>query len=81
MWILLVRPALICKRTLKRYFDPSIPSAEVKPTQISKVRDHMRRIRKTDIQVNTALQLSLMGLTLINPLLPIPTTTGLAALQ
>jgi hypothetical protein len=34
-----------------------------------------------DRQVNTALQLCLMGLTLINPLLPIPTTTSLTALQ
>lgn len=25
------------QRTLKRYFDPTMPSAEVKPTQISKV--------------------------------------------
>lgn len=27
----------LMQRTLRRYFDPSIPSAEVKPTQISKV--------------------------------------------
>ncbi|WVR06079.1 hypothetical protein IAU60_003107 [Kwoniella sp. DSM 27419] len=42
-------------RTLKRYFDVSIPSAEVKPTQISKI--------------NTALQLLLMGLTTVSPLI------------
>ncbi|WOO76691.1 Cardiolipin synthase (CMP-forming) [Vanrija pseudolonga] len=41
-------------RTLKRYFDVSMPSAEVQPTQISKI--------------NTALQLLLMGITTISPM-------------
>ncbi|CAD6575355.1 MAG: hypothetical protein TREMPRED_001362, partial [Tremellales sp. Tagirdzhanova-0007] len=50
-------------RTLRRYFDPSIPSAEVKPTQISKV--------------NTLLQLLLMGLTTVSPLASFDTTTPL----
>lgn len=54
-------------RTLTRYFDPSIPSAEVKPTQISKI--------------NTALQLMLMGLTTISPLLDFSVGGGLAVLQ
>ncbi|KAI9638209.1 CDP-alcohol phosphatidyltransferase-domain-containing protein, partial [Dioszegia hungarica] len=54
-------------RTLRRYFDPSLPSAEVKPTQISKV--------------NTALQLVLMGVTTISPLIPFPIASGLSALQ
>ncbi|EIW69801.1 hypothetical protein TREMEDRAFT_17798, partial [Tremella mesenterica DSM 1558] len=54
-------------RTLQRYFDPSIPSAEVKPTQISKV--------------NTALQLILMGLTVLAPLLPMEIETPLMILQ
>ncbi|CAG8595523.1 24748_t:CDS:2, partial [Cetraspora pellucida] len=40
-------------KTLSRYFDISIPSAEVRPTLISKV--------------NTALQLALMGTTLSSP--------------
>ncbi|WRT64370.1 uncharacterized protein IL334_001302 [Kwoniella shivajii] len=54
-------------RTLKRYFDVSIPSAEVKPTQISKI--------------NTALQLLLMGLTTVSPLLGYSTAAPLQALQ
>jgi len=43
-------------KTLQRYWDFSIPSAEVRPTYISKV--------------NTALQLLLMGATTVSPLLP-----------
>ncbi|KAI0262545.1 CDP-alcohol phosphatidyltransferase-domain-containing protein [Gloeopeniophorella convolvens] len=43
-------------KTFQRYWDFSIPSAEVHPTAISKV--------------NTALQLLLMGSTTISPLLP-----------
>ncbi|WWC58823.1 uncharacterized protein I303_101367 [Kwoniella dejecticola CBS 10117] len=54
-------------RTLKRYFDVSIPSAEVKPTQISKI--------------NTALQLLLMGLTTVSPLLGYSIAGPLQALQ
>jgi len=42
-------------KTMKRFWDFSIPSAEVHPTRISKL--------------NTALQLLLMGVTTINPLL------------
>ncbi|KAI0318749.1 CDP-alcohol phosphatidyltransferase-domain-containing protein, partial [Amylostereum chailletii] len=42
-------------KTFQRYWDFSIPSAEVRPTQISKV--------------NTALQLFLMGTTTVSPLL------------
>lgn len=34
----LQRESYRVQRTLTRYFDPTIPSAEVKPTQISKVR-------------------------------------------
>jgi len=41
-------------KTQRRYWDFSIPSAEVQPTRISKV--------------NTALQLALMGVTTISPL-------------
>ncbi|ETW78684.1 hypothetical protein HETIRDRAFT_324323 [Heterobasidion irregulare TC 32-1] len=43
-------------KTFQRYWDFSIPSAEVRPTTISKV--------------NTALQLFLMGTTTISPILP-----------
>jgi len=43
-------------KTFRRYWDFSIPSAEVHPTIISKV--------------NTALQLLLLGSTTISPLLP-----------
>jgi cardiolipin synthase len=44
------------KKTFRRYWDFSIPSAEVHPTVISKV--------------NTAFQLLLLGSTTISPLLP-----------
>ncbi|KAI0293885.1 hypothetical protein B0F90DRAFT_1642041, partial [Multifurca ochricompacta] len=44
------------RKTFQRYWDFLIPSAEVRPTTISKV--------------NTALQLVLMGSTTISPLLP-----------
>ena len=44
------------EKTFQRYWDFSIPSAEVRPTTISKV--------------NTALQLLLLGSTTISPLLP-----------
>ncbi|KAK8866126.1 CDP-diacylglycerol-glycerol-3-phosphate 3-phosphatidyltransferase [Kwoniella newhampshirensis] len=54
-------------RTLKRYFDPSMPSAEVKPTQISKI--------------NTLLQLVLMGVTTVSPLLTFSIAMPLQALQ
>jgi cardiolipin synthase len=66
------------QRTLGRYFDPTIPSAEVKPTQISKVGYGMV---SADTQVNTALQLMLMGLTLVHPMLPFSTTLALTGLQ
>ncbi|CAG8780103.1 17337_t:CDS:2, partial [Racocetra persica] len=46
--------SLPAPKTLSRYFDISIPSAEVRPTLISKV--------------NTALQLALMGTTLSSPI-------------
>lgn len=51
-WISLPRP-----RTLKRYWDFSLPSAEVHPTQLSKI--------------NTGLQLALVGMYTVNPILPI----------
>ncbi|KAK4053388.1 hypothetical protein OIV83_001552 [Microbotryomycetes sp. JL201] len=54
-------------KTFMRYWDFSIPSAEVKPTQISKY--------------NTALQLLLVGATTVSPLLPFDFTTALTCLQ
>ncbi|KAF7308936.1 MFS general substrate transporter [Mycena kentingensis (nom. inval.)] len=54
-------------KTFARYWDFSLPSAEVRPTLISKV--------------NTALQLVLMGSTTISPLIPTDISIGLQALQ
>ena len=75
------------QRTLRRYFDPSIPSAEVKPTQISKVCLHevlcwkVLGAQTCKFQVNTLLQLLLMGLTTVSPLLPFDTSIPLLYLQ
>ncbi|KAI0675752.1 CDP-alcohol phosphatidyltransferase-domain-containing protein [Trametes maxima] len=54
-------------KTFTRYWDFSIPSAEVRPTGISKV--------------NTALQLFLMGTATVSPILPFSIATPLLALQ
>ncbi|KAJ8079574.1 hypothetical protein PM082_011161 [Marasmius tenuissimus] len=54
-------------KTFSRYWDFSIPSAEVHPTGISKV--------------NTALQLLLMGTTTISPVLPFALDVPLTGLQ
>ncbi|RUP48664.1 CDP-alcohol phosphatidyltransferase-domain-containing protein [Jimgerdemannia flammicorona] len=54
-------------KTFLRYWDFSIPSAEVKPTTISKV--------------NTALQLVLMGASLTNPVFAWPEHMALTTLQ
>ncbi|PFH50310.1 hypothetical protein AMATHDRAFT_145465 [Amanita thiersii Skay4041] len=54
-------------KTILRYWDFSIPSAEVRPTLISKV--------------NTALQLGLMGTTTISPILPFELGLPLQGLQ
>ncbi|TRM57913.1 CDP-alcohol phosphatidyltransferase-domain-containing protein [Schizophyllum amplum] len=54
-------------KTMARYWDFSIPSAEVHPTMISKV--------------NTALQLVLMGVTTVAPILPIDLADPLWYLQ
>ncbi|CAG7847204.1 SubName: Full=Related to cardiolipin synthase {ECO:0000313/EMBL:CCA66779.1} [Serendipita indica DSM 11827] len=61
-WISLPPP-----KTFTRYWDFSIPSAEVRPTQISKY--------------NTFLQLLLMGGTTISPILPFETYFILKPLQ
>ncbi|TIB98479.1 hypothetical protein E3Q17_02990 [Wallemia mellicola] len=54
-------------KTFKRYWDFSIPSAEVKPTNISKY--------------NTFLQLILMGATTVSPLIGFDTAILLQSLQ
>ncbi|GAW01132.1 CDP-alcohol phosphatidyltransferase-domain-containing protein [Lentinula edodes] len=54
-------------KTFSRYWDFGIPSAEVRPTEISKV--------------NTGLQLLLMGTTTISPLLPWVLDVPLTGLQ
>ncbi|KAI0788905.1 CDP-alcohol phosphatidyltransferase-domain-containing protein [Abortiporus biennis] len=59
--------SLPAPKTFQRYWDFSIPSAEVRPTMISKV--------------NTALQLVLMGTTTISPILPFDISMGLVGLQ
>ncbi len=61
-WISLPPP-----KTFLRYWDFSLPSAEVRPTTISKY--------------NTFLQLALMGLTTAAPVVPINLGTPLAFLQ
>ncbi|EPQ56283.1 hypothetical protein GLOTRDRAFT_74874 [Gloeophyllum trabeum ATCC 11539] len=59
--------SLPAPKTWARYWDFSLPSAEVRPTEISKV--------------NTALQLVLMGTTTISPLLPTDISLPLQGLQ
>ncbi|KAM5531458.1 hypothetical protein V8D89_014848 [Ganoderma adspersum] len=59
--------SLPAPKTFQRYWDFSIPSAEVRPTQISKV--------------NTALQLLLMGTATVSPILPVDISVPLGALQ
>ncbi|KAI0339571.1 hypothetical protein BDW22DRAFT_1361116 [Trametopsis cervina] len=54
-------------KTWKRYWDFSLPSAEVRPTTISKY--------------NTALQLLLMGVTTVSPLIPHDIHPALQGLQ
>ncbi|KAJ6619905.1 CDP-alcohol phosphatidyltransferase-domain-containing protein [Mycena sp. CBHHK59/15] len=54
-------------KTFSRYWDFSLPSAEIRPTNISKV--------------NTALQLLLMGASTVNPLVSMDLSVGLEALQ
>ncbi|KAG5725047.1 hypothetical protein E4T56_gene12403 [Termitomyces sp. T112] len=54
-------------KNFSRYWDFSLPSAEIRPTGISKV--------------NTALQLALMGITTVHPLLPFELGLSLTGLQ
>lgn len=61
-WISLPAP-----KTLTRFWDFSLPSAEVRPTQISKY--------------NTFLQLALMGLTTVAPVMGADLSTPLSVMQ
>lgn len=61
-WISLPPP-----KTFARYWDFSLPSAEVRPTTISKY--------------NTALQLGLLGLTTVAPVVSVDLTTSLTLMQ
>jgi len=61
-WISLPPP-----KTFSRYWDFSLPSAEVRPTTISKY--------------NTFLQLALMGLTTLAPVSPVDLASSLTVLQ
>ncbi|KAK8066559.1 hypothetical protein PG997_013306 [Apiospora hydei] len=61
-WISLPPP-----KTFMRYWDFSLPSAEVRPTTISKY--------------NTFLQLALMGATVVSPLLTVDVAVALTGLQ
>jgi cardiolipin synthase len=61
-WISLPPP-----KTFMRYWDFSLPSAEVRPTAISKY--------------NTALQLGLVGLTMVSPLVAIDLVPTLTVFQ
>jgi cardiolipin synthase len=59
--------SLPAPKTFARYWDFSIPSAEVRPTQISKI--------------NTALQLVLMAQATVTPILPVSLALPLEPLQ
>lgn len=61
-WISLPPP-----KTMSRYWDFSLPSAEVRPTTISKY--------------NTALQLGLMGGMMVAPVVPVDMGLGLTVMQ
>ncbi|KAG6811542.1 hypothetical protein H0H92_006895 [Tricholoma furcatifolium] len=54
-------------KTFSRYWDFSLPSAEIRPTAISKI--------------NTTLQLALMGVSTIQPLIPVELGLSLVGLQ
>ncbi|KIM44453.1 hypothetical protein M413DRAFT_353710 [Hebeloma cylindrosporum] len=71
-------------KTFSRYWDFSLPSAEVRPTGISKasiLSFHISRSSSHPVQVNTALQLLLMGMTTVSPILPIDIELQLHGLQ
>ena len=61
-WISLPPP-----KTFSRYWDFSLPSAEVHPTTISKY--------------NTALQLALIGATTASPLVSVDVSSAMTAMQ
>jgi len=71
------------QKTFSRYWDFSLPSAEVRPTGISKVgiSSFVSHSSSHPAQVNTALQLLLMGMTTVTPILPIDIGLQLHGLQ
>ena len=71
------------QKTFSRYWDFSLPSAEVRPTGISKVSisSLVSHSLSHPAQVNTALQLLLMGMTTVTPILPIDIGLQLHGLQ
>ncbi|TIB70448.1 hypothetical protein E3Q22_03205 [Wallemia mellicola] len=64
-------------KTFKRYWDFSIPSAEVKPTNISKVEDEYGECKRW----LTTITLILMGATTVSPLIGFDTAILLQSLQ
>jgi cardiolipin synthase (CMP-forming) len=69
---------------MSRYWDFSLPSAEVHPTTISKVRIHFDLVIlnvTNSKQFNTLLQLVLIGTTTIEPILAIDIATYLSIMQ
>lgn len=61
------------QKTFSRYWDFSIPSAEVRPTLISKVFrlvEFSTHSYSISFQVNTTLQLVLMGSTMLSTIIP-----------
>jgi cardiolipin synthase len=74
---------LFDQKTFSRYWDFSLPSAEVRPTGISKVSipSFVSHSLPHPAQVNTALQLLLMGMTTVTPILPINIGLQLHGLQ
>jgi cardiolipin synthase (CMP-forming) len=72
------------QKTFSRYWDFSVPSAEVRPTNISKVCSITLPCNSQYLatrQVNTVLQLLLMGSTMISPIIPLDTSHLLQWLQ
>ncbi|POV99785.1 hypothetical protein PSTT_13586, partial [Puccinia striiformis] len=75
-------------KTFARFWDFSLPSAQVTPTQISKVNKldvfnliYSMKLVILTLHYNTFLQLILVGLTTINPIIPMDIQTPMTILQ
>jgi cardiolipin synthase (CMP-forming) len=72
-------------KTFMRYWDFSLPSAEVHPTQISKVTPLLHPVTSKFVlmlcQINTLLQLILIGASTIQPILIADITLHMHILQ